>query len=233
MDYPKVKGELETLAKIKEGFSLSRLGDGEWGVMSGSSYCREAANPALAKELRTVLTKPNPKTLVGIPTMDPKGSRYRVVDPLTKKAVGWHRHKERYAQSLNPQIQYYSAFITRPDCGEWMLNVDYAKAFQSIWLGKKVAVIGSDEEGRGNKMLKAVQLTQEAIFIECPFRGAYAVIKDLEKKSLESGADMILISAGVTATCLANRLSPKIQAVDVGSIGGFLCKMLGGEKWHQ
>jgi hypothetical protein len=227
-EYPKVHGELETLAKIKEGFSISRVGDGEVGVMCGSSYARERANPILAKELRTVLTRPNPKCLVGIPTMDPKGSKYRTVNE-EGKIVGWARHKDRYAQLLSPDIEYYSAFISRPDCGEWMMNADYARAVQSVWLDKKVAVIGSCEGGAINKMLKAVSLTQEAVFIECPFRGAYAAIKELEKAALLSGCDMIVISAGVTATCLANRLSTRVQALDMGSIGGFLLNQLAGE----
>ena len=232
-EYPPVHGELETLAKIRTGFSIARLGDGEWGIMEGSSYCREHANPVLAKELRTVLQRPNPTCLVGIPTMDPRGSKYRTVEPSNGKVVGWHRHRERYARLLNPDVEYWSAFISRPDCGEWMLNIDYARAVQSLWLGRKTAVIGSKEEGRENKLWKAVSLSQEVEFIECQFRDAYATIKDLERAALKSEADLILISAGVTATCLANRLAPKKQALDLGSIGGFLCKMLGGEKWHN
>lgn len=230
IEYPKVHGEYETLAKIKEGFSIARIGDGEFGVMSGSGYCREAANPVLAKELRTVLTRPRPKTLVGIPTMDPTGARYRAVGGKKKQVVGWERHKERYAKMLNPKIEYYSAFISRPDCGKWMMTAEYAKAVQSLWLGKRAAVIGSNEGGRTNKLWKAVSLTQEVQFIPCPHTGAYAEIANLERAAKASGAELILISAGVTATCLANRLSPYVQALDLGSIGGFLCKMLRGHK---
>ncbi len=231
-EYPKVHGELETLAKIKEGYSIARLGDGEWGIMEGSSYCREHANPVLAKELRTVLTRPNPMCLVGIPTMNPAGSKYRSVEPSNGKVVGWHRHIQRYAKALNPDLEYWSAFISRPDCGKWMLNREYAEAAQSIWLGKKTAVIGSREDGHENKLWKAVQLTQPAQFIECPFRDAYAEIKNLERAALDCDAELIIISAGVTATCLANRLSKHKQAVDLGSVGGFLLKMFGLEKFH-
>src|SRR6185369_434283 len=196
-EYPHVHGELETLAKIREGYSIARIGDGEFGVMQGSGYAREKANPALAKELRTVLTRPNPKCLVGIPTMDPKGSKYRKIEPTNGKIVGWARHKERYAALLNPDIEYYSAFISRPDCGEWMLTIDYARAVQSVWLGKSVAVIGSTVDGAENKLWKAVSLTQEAQFIECPFRGAYAEIDNLEQAARNCGKELILISAGV------------------------------------
>ncbi len=171
--------------------------------------------------------------LVGIPTMDPKGSKYRSIEPSNQKVVGWHRHKERYAKLLNPDLEYWSAFISRPDCGEWMMSKEYAEAVQSVWLGKKTAVIGSCEDGRENKMLRAVRLSQDAQFIECPYRGAYAEIANLERAALASGCELIIISAGVTATCLANRLSKNVQALDLGSIGGFLCTKLAGDKYEK
>ncbi len=229
LNYPSVHGELETIAKIKEGFSISRVGDGELKILEGLGYSREKPNPVLTKELRVLMDKPKDRCLIGIPTMDPKGSKYKNTDPISKKVVGWHRHKDRFCKYLKPDIEYYSALITRVDCGEWMLTIEYAKALQSIWLGKKVVVVGA----AGSKVLKAVETTQEAKYIECPLYGAYAVISELEKAVLASGADIALLSAGPTATCLANRLAPHMQAVDIGSIGGFLVKMLGGEKWEQ
>lgn len=191
--------------------------------MEGGNQVRESANPVLAKELRQIVAGKNKEhCLIAIPTMDPKGSKYRTIEPSTGKAVGWFRHKERFCKHLSPDVEYWSALITRPDCGSWMLTPDYAKAVQSIWLGKKVAVIASE----GSKVLRAVQFTQEALSIPCPSRLAYAEINELEQKALRSGCEIVLISAGVTATCLANRLSPRIQAVDIGSIGGFLIRHL-------
>lgn len=233
-EYPRVHGEYETLAKIKEGFSISRLGDGELKVAEGNGYSREKPNPSLSKELRAIFNGRHAEhCLIGIPTMDPKGTKYRTPEPKTGKVNGWYRHKDRFCKHLNPEIEYYSALITRPDCGKWMMTAEYAEAMQSIWLGKSVAVIGSMEGGATNKMWKAVSFTQEAEFIECPYMGAYAVIDELEGKALACGKGLIIISAGVTATCLANRLSPRVQALDLGSIGGFLCKMLGAEKWDK
>lgn len=227
VQYPKVHGEYETLAKIKEGFSIARCGDGEFKVMEGGAQVREKANPILAKELRQIIAGKNKEhCLIGIPTMDPKGSKYKTWEPEVSKFHGWHRHKERFCKLLSPDVEYWSALITRPDCGEWMLTKEYAEAVQSIWLGKKVALIANTEEDRKNKLHSVVEFTQECHFIPCPYAGAYAEIDRLEKAALSSGCDMILISAGLTATCLANRLSPRVQAIDIGSIGGFLAKML-------
>lgn len=220
--YPSVRDEFETIAKIKKGFSIARLGDGEFSVMDGGSTSRQNHSEGLAREMLRIVNKPNQHCLVGIPTMNPKGSKYKTIEPSNGKPVGWHRHKERYCRFLSPKVNYYSAFISRPDCGEWMMNVEYAKLVQSMWLNRKVLVIGPAD----TKILLAVKLTQDAEYIECLKTQAYQQIDELERKALESDADLVLISAGMLATCLAHRLSPHKQAIDIGSIGGFLLTAL-------
>lgn len=220
--WPSVHGEFETIAKVKDGHSLSRIGDGEFKVMDGGSTTRQAFSDALGKEMRRICTEPSEKCLVGIPTMDPKGSKYSKIEPTTGMQVGWLRQIPRFSRFLSAKMEYWSALISRPDCGEWMMNKEYAELYQSMWLGRKVCVIGPP----GNKIYKTVQLTQEAVSIDCLVTQAYAEIDHYEKQALASGCDLILISGGMMATCLAHRLSPKVQAVDVGSIGGFLLHML-------
>jgi hypothetical protein len=216
----------------RDSVSLASGMVSEFKIADGKGYRRQDAKASLSKEMRNILAgNKSEHCLIAIPTMDSAGAKYRVetMNPETRYH-GWHRHRERFAQYLNPEIEYWSAFITRPDSAQWINTLEYAKQFQSLWLGRKVAVIGSSPDGKENKILRAVRFTQEAQFIECAFKGAYGQIDDLHKQALKSGADLILISAGVTATCLAHRLSPKVQALDVGSIGGFLCKMLAGEE---
>jgi len=232
--YPSVHGELETIAKIKEGFSIARAGDGEFKIAAGKGYRRQGAKPSLCKEMKGILAGgKSDKCLIAIPTMDQRGDKYRVPVMNAQEPHGWYRHRQRFAEYLSPDGEYWSAFITRPDSAQWINTLEYAKLFQSLWIGRKVAVIGSSPDGRENKILRAVRFTQDAQFIECPFREAYSQIDHLYQAALDSKADLILISAGVTATCLAHRLSSKVQALDVGSIGGFLCKMLAGEDSEQ
>ena len=46
---------------------------------------------------------------------------------------------------------------------------------------------------------------------------------------LAHAPDIVILSAGPTASCLANRLARAgVQAVDLGSAGGFLLKLLEG-----
>ncbi len=198
-------------------------------IADGGATTRQYADATCAKELRNILTKPIERCLVGIPTMDPKGSKYKHLEPISGKYNGWHRSKDRIARFLSPDMEYWSALISRPDCGAWMMTEDYAKLYQTMWLGRKVAVIGPPD----NKIVKAVRMTQDCVEIECPVIHAYGVIGELEKKGLEAaknGADLILASAGIAATCLAARLAPHVQCIDIGSIGGFLCHMLSPSK---
>lgn len=211
VSYPTVIGEFETIRAVLKRRSLSRFGDGELKIMDGNGYSREKPNRNLTNELRKIVKEPNAGCLVGIPTMDPAGSRY----------WNWKKHKARFCKFLG-RIKYYSSLVTRPDCGEWMETREYAEHLQRIWAGRDVAIISEPE----SKLLEAVRRTNDVVHIECPMYCAYSRIDHLEADALASGADLVLISAGPTATCLANRLAPYTQAVDLGSVGGFLLRKL-------
>ena len=222
--YPPVKGEMETLLKIRKGFSIARFGDGEIGVQQGSGYTREAQNAMMSMELTDVLHKKLDNLLIGIPTMDPRGTKIK----------NWIRHCVRYSKILPKNRQYWSSLISRPDCGEWMLNRDYAQEMQKIWLGKgKVTVVCS--EGDRNKLLQVIRSTNEVDLVDAPWKGAYLEIDRLYDEVVSAGNSLAILSHGVSATCLSYRIArhTKIQAVDIGSIGGFLAKMLLGDKWNE
>ena len=211
-DWPKVVGEFETVKKIRKGFSIARWGDGEFKIMDGKAYVRMRwiPNPALTEELRQAFANPIAGCLIGIPTMDPNGNKYE----------NWKRHKVRFSKWLDPRYQYYSALITRPDCGtEWMECQKYADALRGIWAGKRIAIVCESY----SKLLVETRETNECVeHIECPMYDAYNFIDDFEKEILKIQPDIALFSVGVTATALAGRIARHgIQAVDLGSIGAF------------
>lgn len=215
MNYPKCLDEHETIRACAKGRSLARLGDGEFGIAFGHGYCREPQNPKLTEEIRTVLFTPNPGCLVGIPTMDPTGVRY----------WNWSRHEARYAGLLaNSKVRYYSAFIARPECAQWIDNKEYVLSVAALWKGKHAVVVCE----AGGSMLRAVEYGSSKItHIECPFREAYSVIDQLEQSVVDAKPDVAILAAGPTATCLANRLQARgIQAVDLGSGGKFYSRWL-------
>jgi hypothetical protein len=213
--YPPVFGEHETIRAVAKGRSLARGGDGEVKIALGHGYCREPQNAKLSEEVRNVLLNPNPGCLVGIPTMDPDGIRY----------WNWSRHQARYAAFFAAgKCRYYSAFIGRPECAQWIDNREYVDMVAALWRGKHVAVVCEFE----GSMLNAVAYGSAKItHIECPFREAYSVIDQLEQAVVDCKPDIAILAAGPTATCLANRLHARgVQAVDLGSGGKFYCRWL-------
>lgn len=212
--YPRVRGEFATIAKVAEGFSLARFGDGELKMAHGAGYSRQDGSPALAKELRGILAAPPKRCLVGIPTMDLQGP----------KSLNWHRHRDRFTPLLSRRVKYFSAFVSRPDSAPWIETKDYCLAVQNIWAGRRVAVVCE----RTGSMLRAVLLAApDALHIRCPYRGAWDVIDELEARAMAHAPDVVIAAAGPAATCLAARLARKgVQCVDLGSCGQFLLRHL-------
>ena len=89
--YPAVVGEFDTVRAIVAGASIARFGDGELKILDGHGYSREAPNKRLTAELRSIIDKPNPGCLIGIPTMDPAGTKYH----------NWMRHEARFRSGCN------------------------------------------------------------------------------------------------------------------------------------
>jgi glycosyltransferase GT-like protein len=212
--YPKVFDEHETIRLANTGRSLSRLGDGELKIAFGHGIGREPRNRKLTEEIRSIIFKPAPGLLVGIPTMDPDGIRY----------WNWKRHIERYANLLPADGEFYSAFVARPDCAQWIDNKEYVLGVQQLWMGKRVTVVA---EANGS-MIKAVEYgAREIVHVECPVREAYAVIGQLEAAVVESKPEITIMAAGATATCLANRLQRRgMHAMDLGTGGKFFQRWL-------
>ena len=66
-----------------------------------------------------------------------------------------------------------------------------------------------------------------AFNLSCPHQNAYNVISDIERAVLRYEPEVVVLSAGPTATVLAHRLCRKgIQAIDLGSGGPFLLELL-------
>lgn len=199
---------------VAKGFSLARFGDGEMKMAEGFGYAREPGSPTLAAELMRTLRTPHKRCLVGIPTFDPAGAKY----------VNWLRHLPRFSGLLRSGIPYYSAFVSRPDSAQWINCREYAVLVESVWAGKKAVVVCE----KSGSMLQTVSMAAAYVkHIACPHREAYAQIDQIADKVRYARPDVVIMAAGPTATCLANRLAAEdIHAVDLGSAGGFLGRLL-------
>ena len=220
MSYPKVAGEFETVRELlRTGKSIARFGDGEIKALEKGVYTRELVKSrALSRELKKTLHGPHRNCLIGIPTLDPKGPKF----------THWKRAVRRYLPHFTTP-PYYSAFISRPDNGVGMETREYYELLVQLWANKNPVVIVAEQR---SKLVTCVRETNIVVHVVCQMFGAYAQIAALEKAVVEAKPAIALLACGVTATCLANRLSKHgIQAIDIGSIGGFLQRWrTGGSK---
>lgn len=199
-----------------QGYSIARFGDGELKIMDGAGYAREPVNMDLTSELRSVFLSPPSHLLLGVPTMDQNGP----------KGANWLRHRERFMFYMRQEFQYYSAFISRPDSAPWIRNPAYAMLIEMLWIVHPIVAVVCEKDG---SILPTVRMRHNMVkHIECPFREAYKEIDNLQDAVVKSNAGLAIISAGPTATCLAARLCRQnnITAIDMGSAGGFLGKLL-------
>lgn len=217
MKYPVVIPEWSTLAALLLGKSISRFGDGEFKLVDGREYVREPRNAKLTAEIRSVLYDPTPDLIVGIPTMNPNGPKYEAT---------WARHKERFTKLIAPSKigQFYSAFISRPDSAPWINTPQFAVEFQHLWRDRRVALV-CEKNGSAYRCIKLA--ARELHHIRCPSHGAYELIDAFEREIAQYRPEIAFLSCGVSATCLAARLARRgIQAIDFGSGGSFLAKLL-------
>lgn len=214
MTYPQVAGEFHTMELVAKGFSLARFGDGEMKMAEGFGYAREPGGPKLAFELLRTLRTPHQRCLVGIPTYNPLGPKYG----------NWLRHQSRFEALLQPKQPYYSAFVSRPDSAPWINCREYAELVESVWRDKFAVVVC---ETSGSMLTTVTRAAARVKHVPCPHFEAYAQIDRIEDKVRGARPDVVIMAAGPTATCLANRLAADyIHAVDLGSAGGFLGRLI-------
>lgn len=218
--YPKVHDEFETIAAVTAGKSLARIGDGELKLILGGGAMREPPNPKLARELLDVMQRPDPRCIVGIPTLDPEGP----------KIAGWLKHAANFCRVLVPDVDYYSAFVSRPDSASRIETPEFAASVRALWLEKRVALVCEPDAfilrtvSRGAKQL---------VHIPCPHRETYAKLSWLEKRILKVDPQIAVLSCGPAATCLAMRLARNgVHAFDFGSGGRFIYRMLWPEEYQ-
>jgi hypothetical protein len=222
----RMKGPRETLEMMLAGESLSRFGDGECKIMEGNRefvYFQNGTDE-LADELRQIIGARSPSTLVGI--FDPDCE-----DKSMRKVIGsWHKRLSKFAYPTNT---YYSTLVTRLDSFPSLGTPQWFDRFARLWHGKRVTLIANGVRSLTPHMLLS-EGAEQVDFIECSAANAYREIDALESMALATRNDVILICAGMTATCLAARLARTgRQALDLGHIGRFWRRYSDIPVWRQ
>lgn len=218
--YPQVAGEFETLEAVLAGASIARYGDGEFNLARGGSCVSQVPIPALALELQQILIAKHKECLIGIPTMDPAGPKYRQ----------WVGYTQRFAEFLSPKKRYYSAFISRPDSAADNVNTqEFYDKVESLWRDQDVTLVGN---GRRSLTEPKLALAARSVkFLQCSFAHSYDDIDMLYQGCIKAGNQRVILCAGPTATCLAFRLSKVgMHAIDLGHLGMFWRRYEDGKK---
>lgn len=163
----------------------------------------------MGEELREILINPHDGCIVAT-----------VPNKESPKNWFWNKiiTKPNYINLHSPKITYYSQWITRPDSAPWIDRRDFWDKMFSLWRDKDVTLVAGSHRSLTKEKL---HLAKSVDLIECMYRDTYQIADDLEKKCLDSKNNIILLCCGATATVLANRLSGKKHAVDLGHIGMF------------
>lgn len=203
--------ELETLDLLLQGHSIARFGDGELRLAAGQSVGHQQAIPQLTEELHKILSQPT-KCLVGIPYVDK-------VSPLAH--VWFNYSLNKFTRLYNPEKQYYSAFISRPDSAPWIDTPEYWQKVKGLWQGKDVIAVGGS--AKGFRLEEMEKETKSVKFIKTLPEEAYSEIDAIEKEIGNDTSKVVLLAVGATATVLAYRLAEKgFQALDLGHLSMFM-----------
>lgn len=212
---PDIKSREETLTYlIQNKCSISRLGDGELGLIFGKGIGFQPYDKELAERMKTILRlNESDKMLVGI-------SEWIFFSDFGQYSEYRVRHLRNILDLLVPGKAYYSADISRfykstPDGHEALNQI---RLLKQIWDGRSVTLIEGEKSrmGVGNDLLDNAKRINRIL---CPAVNAFSHYQQIYRTALEliPKDDLVLIALGPTATVLAYDLHlAGYQAVDIG-----------------
>lgn len=202
--------EPDTISELREGKSLTRLGDGELNLVTKKRQISDMQvfDSGLRTLLLDAIRTHTPGMLVGIPVMPRPPSWVRSF----KK-----RFKGLIKDTPGAQNEFASAFVTRPSV-VGRASDEYFKYLQQVWEDRDVVLINFNSEIAEHMLFAQAR---SRVFIEIPRRDAFAVYEDLAARCRQYYDDspLFLVSAGPTATCLVRQLVlDGQQGIDIGQI---------------
>lgn len=220
-DLPIIKNTDETLDKIlQEHCSMSRYGDGEFEVMTGSGNGFCTYSPFLAEKLKTILSEEIPNHIVGLPyaviSQENLNLRTKVfwIAFFSKTFNNWKKY-------LKPRRVYYNTDVTRFYFAYKDKSVceGYLKKLKQIWNQQRVLLIEGEYSrlGVNNDLFDNVKELQRILG---PAKNAYTQYEALLEKAKANGkGKLILLALGQTATALSYDLAKAgFWAIDIGHL---------------
>lgn len=215
--------ELTVQYIIKNRCSVSRFGDGEFGIIQGYDSSFQLSNKELGAALIKVLKCQNPNILVCIP--------YALVSDHYMHYSArrfWREYIFKNRAFLKKiaasKVTFGDASFTRfyIDCRDKSKTKDYIAQLRGIWDGRDLLIV----EGKASRLGVGNDLFENANSIKrilCPPKSAfncYETILELTRLELRKNEKLlVLIALGMTATVLAYDLNNDgYQAIDIGHV---------------
>jgi len=216
----KVYSEHETLDMLIGGYSISRLTDSEYKLISGGDGKDQEYNADLSRKLKEIvqmdpIDKEKNKLLIG--TLNVYGNN--IFGLLEDR---WISHITRYNKLLNSSV-YGSSFVSRPDQIDGLMTNDYFNKWKKVWNDKNIVYVHWTD-----KPQKLFGNCNTIKYVICPKTNAYGDFdRLLEEITKCDTRDLILMSCGATATVLAYELAIKgYTAMDIGVLPSLYNKMV-------
>lgn len=210
----RVAGERETLLVLRERrASIARYGDGELEIMIGRGIYFQEYDPKLAKRLRAILGLAAPRFLVGIPNFEALQIKSR------DRQERWRRYRILFSHLLTRDMEYHSAFVSRPSSILGLESEEYFEEFRALWAGRDVVLVHNSAAVAGHVLFREAR---SVAHIPCPAQNAfreYGAIYERAISFLGTPDVLFLIAAGPTAGVLAWDLAERgAQALDIGHL---------------
>lgn len=219
----KTLNEYETIDKLKEGYSISRYGDGEISfiVKSKGIHLMQNFNERLRDKLLFILNSPLDNLLIGIPrnSEEIQNLKPRPWIPILLERLGKIVPADRI---------FASSFISRP-CVVGNNNIEYYDYIRSIWKGKDVVLVNFEDDIVNHYLYRDCNIEYIKIQRRNCFE-QYGII--LNKCRWFYGQNRIFLSsAGPTATCLSYDIAKDgEQCIDIGHLAYEYAQFIGENK---
>ncbi len=207
----KLLNEIDTIEKLKEGYSISRFGDGEFfRIMKEEKDISklQTYNKRLKKMLYSIFSNPCEKLLIGIPSkLYGKSWVYK----FHEQFIPFFENSEAYNIS-----KLSSAFISRPSLVN-LDNQEYFDLIKSIWKNKTIVLMNFNIELQNHYLFK----DSDIYFIEISRQNCFENYNALfnECKKYFNKNIIFIASAGPTSSVLAyNIASQNEQCIDIGQL---------------
>ncbi len=212
---PQIMSEKETIDEIVNNKkSISRFGDGEFGIMFGVARWRFQKNDSkLAERLRQVVTSNESNILIGINNFYGDLSHRTDSDADGIRSYITPEIRAQHMELLKLDRKYAHACISRA------VSWEMVKEQKRIWDGKDCVFIEGDKTrmGVGNDLFDNTKSIQRIL---CPAESAFDVYDDILAVAEKLPKDKtILIALGPTASVLAYDLAQRgYHAIDIGHV---------------